>query len=103
MPGDGEIGLRQDHVDIRQQRAKERPFAVHAPQQIEPLGAILRDKFRDRRPKPIPAGQRQTRLPPGEAPGNGPQILHFRDGLREAGRDPMFSEAISAIGVEAKK
>ena len=38
--GDAEIGLRQHHVQVRQQRAEERPLPVHALQQRQPLVAL---------------------------------------------------------------
>jgi hypothetical protein len=65
--------------------------------------AGLIDEGLDSRTKTVPARQREPALPPAEAPGNGAQVLIFCEGLREAGREPIFSSAISRMGVLLKK
>jgi hypothetical protein len=50
----------------------------------------------------VPARQQQAALAPRE-PGMARRSSMRLVDLREAGREPMFSSAISAIGVAAKK
>ena len=51
----------------------------------------------------VPAGQHQTALRPAEHPGNRAQVFDAPRFLREAGRLPMLSLAISVITVDSQK
>ena len=51
----------------------------------------------------VPARQQQPALRPAEHPGNRAQVLDALRGLRDAGRLPMLSSAISAIGVVVRE
>ena len=58
----------------------------------------------DRRAEAVPARQHQAALRPAEHPGDRAQVLDApRVCLREAGRLPMFSSAISPIDVDSQK
>jgi hypothetical protein len=102
---DAQVALGQHHVQVRQQGAEERPLAVHAAQQGQALrrGSPCGQEGRDGRAEAAPARQRHPALAPAEAPGDGAQVLDRACGLADAGREPMFSSAISRIGVAAKK
>ena len=103
MPEPDRLG--QHHVHVGQQRAEERPLPVHALQQGQlVLGSLPRHSQRLRRQNQSQTTrQRKTALAPAEAPRNGTQSSIFWLALRDAGRDPIFSSAISRMGVELKK
>ncbi len=54
-------------------------------------------------PKPYQPGRARRACPQEKLHGMARKSSILRDGLREAGREPMLSVAISEIGVEAKK
>ena len=65
--------------------------------------AVLRQKAGDRRAEAVPAGQGDAAWPQEKLQGIARRSSIRRVALREAGREPMFSSAISGIGVGAKK
>ena len=103
MTRNGEVGLGQDHVDIGQQDAEEWPFRFMRRSSIDPLVGFMLQKLCDRGAKAKPAGKATRAWPQEKLQGIARKSSIRREGLREAGREPIFSEAISAIGVEAKK
>ena len=108
--GQRQIALGQHHVDVRQQRAEERPLRVHLAQQGG--GGLVAHLFAQPghgAAKAIPAGQDQPALAPAEAPRDGPQVLDALGGLARgrAGADVEFGNfadggGLEEIGVEAR-
>ncbi|KFB74515.1 MAG: hypothetical protein AW09_000181 [Candidatus Accumulibacter phosphatis] len=103
--GDAEVGLGEDHVQIRQQCGEERPLRVHFPQQRQAgitLTILAAEVGVDRRPEAAPARQGDPALSPAEAPGNRPQVL---DGVAclaggGAGADVQLGDFADRRGAE---
>ena len=69
---DAEVGLRENHLGIRRQRAHEIPFHEH------PAESRVLELFRcpgETRAEAEPAGQYEARLRPGEYPRYSPQSV----------------------------
>jgi hypothetical protein len=101
--GHRKVGLGKEHLEVGEQRAEERPLAPHRRELLAPQGAAPREEGVHGGAEAEPSGQHDAALRPGENPRNRAQVLDRLRGLRDAGREPMLSSAISRIGVVARK
>ena len=103
---DREIGLGEHHRHVRQHAAEERPALVHLGEQREPAGAPAACAARNAStavPKPYHPGSISRHWPQLNTHGIARRSSIRVDAVRDAGRLPMLSSAISAIGVAARK
>jgi hypothetical protein len=102
--GDRQVGLGQHHVHVRQQGGEERPFpdiACRVAMRSSRGPASIQAPMAE--PKPYQPGSSRRHWPHEKPQGMARRSSMRLVDLREAGREPRFSSAISAIGVAEKK
>ena len=74
QPRDGQVGLRQDHLGVVDQRPPERPAGVHVAEHRQPVRLGCQE-LGHRAAQAVPAGERVPALHPTEHPRDRPQFL----------------------------
>ena len=77
-PGDRQVGLGQDHLGVVDQRAPERPAAVHLLQASPGRSGCSARNSSTALPEAVPAGQRVPALHPAEDPGDRAEVVDAR-------------------------
>ncbi len=101
--GDREVGLGEHHRHVRQHAAEERPAGVHLAQQRESVRMLARATRRPRCRSRTSPGSMSRHWPQLNTQGIARRSSMRVDAVRDAGRLPMLSSAISAIGVAPRK
>ena len=104
MRGDLHIGLYQRNLGVVEQIAKEGPDGVHLAQACQRV-RVLRQQGIQPAAQPVPSGQVDPALHPGEHPGDGADLRHLLPGRLRGGRacEPMVSCLISSNGVAPRQ
>jgi hypothetical protein len=101
--GDGDVDLGEHHGEVAEERAEERPAAMHAAHELEAGFVLLPQIGVDGGAEAVPAGKQRPALRPPNTQGIARRSSMRSEALREAGRLPMLSSTISLIGVASRK